>query len=167
MQITVKRDTDGVNWDEAAAVLHEAGLTQASPDHIRQAFENSRFVVFVYDEEKLVGVSRALSDGIDQGAIYNVALLEAYHGYGIGRILIDTLLEDMKGMNVILYTHPKTVGLYEKFSFRRSKTAMVHFDEPQEDLDWMEKTGFFLPEGYRFCDEYGREDMKYRPPHKS
>jgi hypothetical protein len=51
--------------------------------------------------------------------------------------------------------------MYEKFGFTRSKTAMVYFDMEQEHLNWMREEGFFLPEGYRFVDEYDRPDMEW------
>jgi len=114
-------------------------------------------VAFAYDGKELIGVGRALSDGVCQAAIYNIALEEEYHSRQIGRTIVNSLLEQVKGCNVILYTHPKTVAMYEKFGFRRSKTGMVIF--PEEKLGEMEGMGFLLPPGYRFGDnEYERED---------
>ena len=72
----------------------------------------------------------------------------------------ENLLEKLKGQNVILYTHPQTVLLYEKLGFRRAKSAMELFSGDEAHLQWMEDAGFFLPEHYRFCDEYNRDDMK-------
>lgn len=69
-------------------------------------------------------------------------------------------MAQLQGQNVILYTHPQTVSMYEKFGFRRAKTAMELFSGSAESLEWLDEVGFFLPEGYRFCDEYKREDMK-------
>jgi predicted N-acetyltransferase YhbS len=77
---------------------------------------------------------------------------EEYHGKQIGRAIINSLLEQVKGCNVILYTHPQTIALYEKFGFRRQKTGMVKFNKPVEETKWMEDNGFLLPERYRFHD---------------
>jgi hypothetical protein len=76
--------------------------------------------------------------------------------------MIQTLVAQLKGQNIILYTHPQTVALYEKLGFRRNKTALCIFSGEPEQLEWMEQQGFFLPEGYRFVDEYGRADMQYQ-----
>ena len=161
MNITYKTTKDSVNWQEVAEVLDRSELSHLSAEKQNLVFENSYAVVFVYDGAHIVGVARALSDGLTQGAIYNVALDEAYQGQGIGRRMISLLLEQLKGQNVILYTHPRTVALYEKLGFRRNKTAMCYFDIEQEHLDWMEQEGFFLPNGYRFVDEYDRSDMEW------
>lgn len=67
-------------------------------------------------------------------------------------MLIESILAQVKGCNIILYTHPQTVGLYENFGFRRQKTGMAIYQGNENDLERMEKVGFILPEGYRFND---------------
>lgn len=161
MNISYQFTLDHINWQEVSDVLRRSQLSDHSAEEQKTIFTNSTIVLFVLDAGKIVGVARALSDGVCQGAIYNVALDEPYQGYGIGETMILKLMEQMKGQHIILYTHPRTVALYEKYGFRRNKTAMCYFDTSQEQLDWMEETGFFLPQGYRFQDEYGREDMKH------
>lgn len=162
MKITYKTTKEDVNWQEVAEVLERSGLSEHPAWEQEIIFKNSYAVVFVYDKEKIIGVARALSDGVCQAAVYNVALDDEYQGYGIGRKLIETLLEQVKGQNVILYTHPQTVALYEKLGFRRSKTAMSIFQGSSDKLEWMSQQGFLLPPNFRFADEYGREDMNYK-----
>ncbi len=151
--ITYRIDRDNVKWQQVAEVLKDSGLSDHSPEEQEIIFKNSYAVVFVYDDDKIVGVARALSDGICQAAIYNVALYEEYHGNGIGRKLITLLLDQLKGQNIILYTHPRTIALYEKFGFRRSKTAMCAFVGTAEEFEWKNQEGFLLPEQYRFEGE--------------
>ncbi|WP_312447009.1 GNAT family N-acetyltransferase [Lacrimispora sp.] len=158
--ISYKITREEIHWQEVSDVLRRSGLSDRSAKDQETIFTNSYAVVFVYDKERIVGVGRALSDGVSQAAIYNIALDEEYQGYGIGRKLIQLLLDQVRGQNVILYTHPRTVALYEKMGFRRNKTAMCRFCGSEESLNWMDKEGFLLPEKYRFADEYGREDMK-------
>lgn len=158
--ITYKITKEEINWQEVAGVLRRSGLSDRSPEDQETIFKNSYAVVFVYHENTIVGVGRAISDGVCQAAIYNIALDEEYQGLGIGRKLIMGLMDQLKGQNVILYTHPRTVSMYEKMGFRRSKTAMCRFSGSEESLNWMDREGFLLPEKYRFEDEYGREDMK-------
>lgn len=160
MDITYKITKENINWQEVSEVLERSGLSVYPAKVQKTIFMNSYAVVFVYDGNRIVGVARALSDGVCQAAVYNVALDEEYQGSGIGREMLLRLFEQLKGQNIILYTHPQTVLLYEKLGFRRAKTAMELFYAPEDHLSWMEEEGFFLPEGYRFCDEYKREDMK-------
>ena len=129
--ITYKITKEGIHWQEVADVLRRSGLSDRSAKDQEPIFTNSYAGVFVYDKGR------------------------------IGRKLIELLLDQVKGQNVILYTHPRTVALYEKMGFRRNKTAMSIFRGSEDSLNWMKKEGFLLPEKYRFVDEYGRDDMKH------
>lgn len=158
--ITYKTTKENIDWQQVSDILRRSGLSDHTAKEQETIFTNSYAVVFVYHKEILVGVGRALSDGVCQAAIYNIALEEEFQGNGTGKKLINLLLDQVKGQNVILYTHPRTVALYEKMGFRRSKTAMCIYNGSEESRSFMEREGFLLPEKYRFVDEYGREDMK-------
>ena len=146
-----------------ADILDHFGLSHFDAATEEKIFKNSYATAFIYDGDQVVGCARAISDGVCQAAIYNVALLEGYQGQQLGRKLIDSLLEQVKGCNVILYTHPKTVSMYEKMGFRRQKTGMAIYNGNADSLKWMEDTGFLLEEGYRFGDnDYERQP--YVPP---
>ena len=165
MSIRVKTDKENVDYQAVAEILDHFGLSHYDAETEKKIFENSYAVAYIYDDDRLVGCARAISDGICQAAVYNVALLEAYQGRQLGRKLIESLLEQVKGCNVILYTHPKTVAMYEKFGFRRQKTGMAFFPIDEEQMSYMEETGFFLAEGYRFhdnkyeCQEYVKKNQ--------
>lgn len=163
MGIEIRTSKEQVDWEGVSRLLSYFGLSHEDGATQKIIFERSYAVAFAYDGDTLIGCGRALSDGIAQAAIYNIALDEAYHGKQAGRAIIESLLEQVKGCTVILYTHPKTVALYEKFGFRRQKTGMVRLSKPDDEVKWMEETGFLLPEHYRFHDnEYEKEDSSIR-----
>lgn len=153
MSISYKTTKDNINWTEVAGVLKRSQLADRTPEEQEIIFNNSYAVVFVYDDDRIVGVARALSDGLSQAAIYNVALDEEYQGGGVGRVMLEKLMEQLKGQNIILYTHPQTVELYEHFGYRRAATAMEYFQMDEDHLKWMDEVGFFLPVGYRHPGE--------------
>ncbi|NJP40375.1 GNAT family N-acetyltransferase [Oscillospiraceae bacterium HV4-5-C5C] len=148
----IRTDKNHIDWQQVADLLAGFGLSHNNAQLQQQAFENSYAVAFVYDGPVLVGCARALSDGVCQAAIYNVAVNEAYHGRQLGRRLIEALLEQVPNCTVILYTHPQTIEFYERLGFRRQKTGFVRLADAAEKQDWMEETGFLLPEHYRFAD---------------
>lgn len=162
MSIRYYHSCEGVDFQQVSALLELVGLSHGVPADLQElSFQRSYAVTFLYDTEdseenavkgKLIGCGRALSDGISQAAIYNIAIHPDYHGGGLGRGLIESLLEQVRGCNTILYTHPKTVAFYEKLGFRRQKTGFVYANgsHSEEAQKWLEDTGFFLPEGYRF-----------------
>lgn len=150
MSITVKTDKENVNWKAVAELLRFYGLSHFSAEEQERVFRNSAVVAFIYDDGRLIGCGRALSDGLCQAAIYNIALDEAYHGRELGRLLIESILKQLEGQTVILYTHPQTVAMYEKFGFRRQKTGMVIFAGGEDRERKMEEMDFLLPVGHRF-----------------
>jgi aralkylamine N-acetyltransferase len=154
MSIEIRTTTEGIDWERVAGVLQQAGLSHDDAETQKLIFQRSFAVAFAYDGDLLIGCGRALSDGLRQAAIYNIAVDEAYRGRQIGRAVIESLLDQVKGCVVILYTHPQTIALYEKFGFRRQKTGFVRLNVEPEKAKWMEEEGFLLPEGYRFKDNY-------------
>ena len=130
---------DGIDFDKVSALLKYYGLSDLDGDMQRQVFQNSYVTVFVKDNGRLIGVGRAISDGICQGAIYNIAVRDEYRGRGIGKLIVDEILSRLKGCNVVLYTHPKHLGLYEHWGFRKMRTSYAKF--PREE--YFEKEGFF------------------------
>ena len=131
MPLRFQYDITSVDWDRVAELLTFYGLSQLDAEGQKKVFTNSYAVVFLYDEDKLVGFGRALSDGVCQAAIYNIALDEDYHGKGFGKDIINRLIDQVKQCNIVLYTHPKTVSLYEHLGFRRMKTGMAIYQHPE------------------------------------
>lgn len=166
MNIWFKTDNQDVDFQAVADILDEAGLSHYDAQTEEIIFSRSYAVVYVYDGNRLIGCGRALSDGICQAAIYNIALAGEYQGHQLGRAIIEKLLEQVEGCTTILYTHPKTVAFYERLGFRREKTGFVHYPQTisGEKLAWFEDTGFLLPENYRYSiDESELYDSRGQP----
>jgi GNAT superfamily N-acetyltransferase len=138
MNVRIQLDTTAINWDLVVEILQKAGMAYHTAEIHERAFANSHTVVFVFDEEKLIGVGRALSDGEYQAAIYDVAVLPNYQGKGIGKRIIQTIVEHLPNCNVILYASPGKETFYEKLNFKRMKTGMALF----MDRESMQRKGF-------------------------
>lgn len=123
------KETD---WPDVEKILKRGGMSHDTPDIHRQAFENSYATVFVFDDACLIGFGRVISDGTYQAGIYDVAVAPEYRGRGIGAAIIKALLEKVRGCNVILYASPGKEPFYEKQGFRRMKTGMACFRDPEK-----------------------------------
>ncbi len=127
MNLRLQLDTKNINWDLVVETLQKVGMAYYSGEVHMRAFMNSRTVVFVFDEEALIGFGRAISDGEYQAAIYDVAVHPDYQGKGIGRLIIQTIVEKNPTCNFILYASPGKERFYEKEDFKRMKTGMALF----------------------------------------
>lgn len=127
----VIKSCENIDFSQVCEILHFHGLSDLDINTQKKVFENSFAVVFLLDKNKLIGVGRAISDGVCQAALFNIAVRDEYRGNGLGKVIIDNLLKQVKGCNVILYTHPKYRGLYEHWGFSKLKTAYAIYIEEE------------------------------------
>lgn len=127
MNIKIQYNCFNVNWDEVSNILKEAGMAYFEGKVHKKAFENSYATVFAFDGDRLVGFGRAISDGVCQAAIYDVAVLPEYQGKKIGSEIINSILNLIPKCNFILYASPGKEIFYEKQNFKKMKTGMALF----------------------------------------
>jgi ribosomal protein S18 acetylase RimI-like enzyme len=118
---------EDINWKDAVEVIERAplGAKKRTPLFLEKAFKSSFISVYVFDSEKLIGLGRALCDGVYQAAIYDVVLLPEYQGKGIGKEMVTRLCNQLPEVNIILYSVPGREGFYEKCGFKKMRTAMA------------------------------------------
>lgn len=125
---TWRHDTDGLDWQELSELYRVAPLGDKPPADLEVVFANSMFACFVYDGERLVGVGRALADGLDCSYLADVAVHPDHQGTGLGRAVVEDLVRLSAGhKKIVLYANPGTEGFYDKLGFHRMRTAMAIF----------------------------------------
>jgi ribosomal protein S18 acetylase RimI-like enzyme len=132
MKITYSRECSNIDWNEIPKVLSAAGMSYSDSEVHKKAFNNSYITVFAFDAENLIGFGRAISDGVYQAAIYDLAILPEYQGKGIGKELLKKITESIPNCNYILYAAPGKEGFYEKSNFKKMRTAMGLFNNAEE-----------------------------------
>jgi len=133
-----KNNTKEIDWESVSTLYRIAPLGNKPHKNLKIVFNNSMFKYFVYDKGKLIGVGRALADGVDCSYICDVAIHPEYQGRGIGKAIIENLIEDSKGHNkIILYAVPNKEPFYAKFGFTKMKTAMALF----KNQSWAREIG--------------------------
>lgn len=131
MPLSWFNSTETLDWDELSALYHAAPLGNKNPADLKVAFGNSRFICFAREEGRLVGVGRALADGIDCSYICDVAVLPSHQGTGLGKEIVARLVNQSAGhKKIILYAVPGKEPFYKKFGFKRMRTAMAIFENP-------------------------------------
>ena len=138
MDIGISYDCSAVDWKIVSETLKRVGMAYDHPDMHKRAFEASHTTVFIYQASRLIGFGRAISDGVCQGAVYDVAIIPEYQRMGIGTILIKKILERLSGCNVILFAAPGKEGFYKILKFSKMKTGMALFKNPEA----MKERGF-------------------------
>lgn len=136
MSLVWSHSIDKLDWNELAALYRAAPLGNKTPQGLKTAFTNSMFRCFVHEGDKLIGVGRALADGVDCSYICDVALLPTHQGQGLGRQIVDALVVMSRGhKKIILYSVPGKEPFYKKLGFKRMTTAMAIFEDQSAALE--------------------------------
>lgn len=131
MQISWTQSIDAVDWDEMSELYRIAPLGNKSAESLRTTYANSMFKCLAMKDGKIIAAGRALADGVDCSYLCDIVVHPGYQGLGLGKVLIQRLVELSKGhRKIILYAVPGREPLYEKFGFRRMNTAMAIFSDP-------------------------------------
>jgi ribosomal protein S18 acetylase RimI-like enzyme len=93
---------------------------QASPEQVDQANRNSWLTVSAYDDEKLVGFGRVVTDFVLHAMIFDMIILPGYQGQGIGTMVLEKLVKKCKEhgiRDIQLFCAKGKRGFYEKNGF--------------------------------------------------
>jgi ribosomal protein S18 acetylase RimI-like enzyme len=132
MNVTIKFGTDHIDWREVCLIFERAPLGKREPEKLRRAALNSHIVCSAYDSDTIVGFGRAISDGEYQSAIYDVVVMPEYQGQGVGRTIMESLLQHLPKGPVLIYAVLGKEGFYRKIGFGDLKTGMGLFPNPEK-----------------------------------
>lgn len=135
MALSWTYDDSGVDWDELSELYRIAPLGEKPAQDLAVVFSNSRFKCFVHDGGKLIGVGRALADGLDCSYLCDIAVHPEHQGTGLGREIVEKLVRLSQGhTKILLYANPGKEGFYRKFGFKMMNTAMAIFANQDKAL---------------------------------
>jgi ribosomal protein S18 acetylase RimI-like enzyme len=128
MQVTYRSTCQDVSTRDLEELFEAAELGGRVGEKIRRAFLNSSLVCFAYDSARLIGASRAITDGEYHGLIYDVAVLPEYQGHGIGRCMMQELLTRLPVWRVMLVADEGVQGFYRELGFEKYPDVMAKVD---------------------------------------
>ena len=154
MDVIYKYRNDDVDFSEVVRILKNAfGDRGFNLLDVKKSFINSSHVIFAFQNNNLIGFARAISDS-SSSIIYNVAIDPTYQSIGVGKDIVNKLVERLDKRLILAFTHPRTISFYEHLGFNRLKNAFKYVKNSESDrIEFQEKAGFFLPNGYKFENE--------------
>lgn len=124
-------DPAQLDMDTVHEFLSRAYWAKSRPrERTQQAFESS-LVFGMYEQTRLIGIARVVTDYAVVAYLCDVFIDEDYRGRGLGTWLVQTILAHPPLMNVRrwLLATSDAHGLYQKFGFDR-------IPEPEK---WMQR----------------------------
>jgi aralkylamine N-acetyltransferase len=127
----LSEDLSKIDWIVLADIFRRAPLGERDPVRLRRIFEQSTVHCFAWRGSELVGAGRAISDRISYAAIFDVVVAPEHQGSGIGTEIMQFLARTAGAANIILHAAPGKEAFYAKLGYRKMKTAMARFSNPE------------------------------------
>lgn len=101
-------------------------------DNIKNGIINNTYpiTIILLKDNKLIGFYQIVEHDNDNTSytpwIANVYVLEEYRGLGYGGVLIESIPDFMKELNIkTIYLHTRQINLYEKFGFEKYQELVL------------------------------------------
>lgn len=108
--------------EKVIALYDSAGLPRPTndPDRIRKMYEHSDLIVTAWDDEKLVGVCRTITDWVWSAYLADLAVDPDYKKSGIGKKLVEITRNAIGERSMLLLLSvPTAMDYYPKIGFKK------------------------------------------------
>ena len=116
------RCVDWVNPADMKALYEDAGWWEGDDSsYLNDAVKGSCVFVGAFEAGKMIGMGRALSDGVSDAYIQDIVVLTSHRGQGIGKKIIKALVLNLKekGVDWIgLVAVPGSQKFYKALGFK-------------------------------------------------
>ncbi|OPA19226.1 GNAT family N-acetyltransferase [Bacillus cereus] len=96
-------------------------------NELEQMCKHSWYAIYAFKEEQLIGMGRVISDGVITGVICGVCVLPKYQSIGIGKEIVERLIQHCEQNKVIpqLMCVEKLQSYYESIGFEAFSIGMT------------------------------------------
>lgn len=125
MNITYNDTKKDLPADQLYHLFFSAGWagSENTPDfeqlkYFNVPFINSTLVISAWDNDRLVGTVRVLSDKVIRSVIYDLVIAPEYRNKGIGKELVKRCIEHFPNSEWLVQTEKHISGYYGKLGFK-------------------------------------------------
>lgn len=125
--LEIRKGLEGLTSGRIMTLYRRAPLLRPvdDPQRVWQMFKNASLVLTAWHEGRLVGIARVLTDGVLYSYLCDLAVEPDVQGLGIGRRLIEAVLEHCKGTELVLRDSDISAGFYARLGFERVRNAWM------------------------------------------
>ncbi|PFG06455.1 GNAT family N-acetyltransferase [Bacillus sp. es.034] len=119
--LVIREGTDGVPAHYVEALFKDAGWARNTPSWQKEKFSliftNSTWAFTVWDQDKMIGMVRVISDKIMAANIMDLVVLSEYRGKGIGKKLVELCVSKLPHGDWFAHTSADNFKFYETCGF--------------------------------------------------
>jgi ribosomal protein S18 acetylase RimI-like enzyme len=125
--LDIREGLEGLTPERITTLYRRAPLHRSvgARENVWRMFESASLVLTAWHQGHLVGIARVLSDGVVYSYLCDLAVEPDVQRLGVGRRLIDAVLERCKGTELILRDSDISAGFYERIGFRKAENAWI------------------------------------------
>ena len=126
-EILIREGMEGLSAARIATLYRRAPLLRPTGDReaIERMYASSQLVISAWQDDRLVGLARVLTDGVLYALLADLAVEPDVQGLGIGKRLIEEMQSRLKGVELILRDSDISSGFYQRLGFARVENAWV------------------------------------------
>ncbi|MBP6373340.1 MAG: GNAT family N-acetyltransferase [Flavobacterium sp.] len=114
--------------DQIIEVYNSSGINRPTPDkeRIAKMYDNSNLIITAWDNGKLVGISRSLTDFCYCCYMSDLAVRKDYQTSGVGKKLIELTKNEIGEQTALLLLSAQTaMDYYPKVGFQKIDNAFL------------------------------------------
>ena len=117
-----------LNLEDIILVFEKSSINRpiGNKNRIKSMFDNSNLIISAWDQDKLVGLCRALTDFSYCCYLSDLAVDMDYQRQGIGRTMIDLVKKELSDeVALILLSAPSSMLFYPKVGFGKIENGFI------------------------------------------
>jgi len=125
--LEIREGMDGLTPARIMTLYRRAPLLRpvSDPERVWTMFENASLVLTAWNRGELVGIARVLTDGVLFSYLCDLAVEPDVQRLGVGKTLINEVLERCKGTELMLRHSNISAGYYARIGFEPVDNAWV------------------------------------------
>ena len=125
--IDIREGLEGLTPSRITTLYRRAPLMRQvhDPEQTWKMFEQASIVITAWHDRHLAGIARVLSDGVLYSYLCDLAVEPDVQGLGVGKALIQAVIERCEGTELVLRDSDISTGFYRRLGFKRVTNAWI------------------------------------------
>lgn len=119
--LVIREGTEGVPADDVQELFKEAGWVRSTPSWQQEKFSliflNSTWAFTVWDDERMIGMVRVISDKIMAANIMDLVVASDYRKRGLGKKLVELCVQKLPHGDWFAHTSANNFKFYQTCGF--------------------------------------------------
>lgn len=126
LAIEIRKGLEGLTAARISTLYRQAPLRRSVSDgDLWEMYQRSSLVVSAWNNSKLAGIARIMTDGFAFSYICDFAVAPDVQGAGVGRKLLDEVRAECAQTTIFLYDPNRAAKFYSKMGFEKQEGMWV------------------------------------------